>query len=192
MTTTSSPAQVVQMAALGARTLDDAWLLYHEAFADLATRTVQRHLMTHAEFAQVCTDQRITKFVAIDGDGVLRGLSVMTTDLDAWPLISAAYFERHWPTLHAQRQIWYLGFACVADPGTITGGKVFARLIEQMWVEPAAARGMVWMDFCNERADNLVPGIRAIVRRLGRAHTFRPYDAQQFWAFDFTREGDPR
>jgi hypothetical protein len=190
--TTTSPAQVVQMAALGAQTMDDAWHLYRDSFADLAARAVQRHLMTHAEFAQVCTDPRITKFVAIDGEGVLRGLSVMTTDLGAWPLISPQYFARHWPTLYEQRRIWYLGFACVTDPRTITGGRVFARLIEQMWAEPSAARGMVWMDFCNQRADHLVPGIRLIVLRLGRPHTFRPYDAQQFWAFDFTREGDPR
>jgi hypothetical protein len=190
--TTTTPAQVVQMTVLGSQTMRDAWHLYRDAFTDLARLAAQRHLMTRAELAQVCTDERIVKYVAIDGAGVLRGLSVMTNDLDAWPLISPPYFEHHWPTLYEQRRIWYLGFACVTDPGTVAAGAVFAKLIEQMWQVPSGNRGMVWMDFCNLRAAALVPGIRNVVRRLGRPHTFRPYDAQQFWAFDFTREGDPR
>ncbi len=51
-------------------TLDDAdgdlWALYENAFQDLRSQAVQRHLMTQAEFKELCLDHRVDKYVVRD------------------------------------------------------------------------------------------------------------------------------
>lgn len=164
----------------------DCWHLYADAFTDLNRLAAQRHLMTPAEFNTVCSDPRITKYIATRGDGTVLGMSVLTNDLAAWPLIAESYFEHHWPEQYAARQIWYLGFACVAGSGLLAG-LVFEKLIEQMAVGARAVRGMVFMDFCTANVARLIRGIRRTVARLDPEHTFSVYDTQQFWGFDFSK-----
>lgn len=161
----------------------DCWHLYLGAFTDLNRLAAQRHLMTPTEFNDVCSDPRITKYIAVRGDGAVAGMSVMTNDLSAWPLIAEPYFQHHWPVQYAAREIWYLGFACVEHPGH--DGHVFEKLIEVMAEAPRAAHGLVFMDFCTANVARLIRGIRRTVARLDPEHTFHLYDSQQFWGFDF-------
>lgn len=166
---------------------DEAWNLFSVAFASMRTAAMQRHMMTRPEFDTVMADTRVTKYLATDGTGML-GMSTLTNDLDAVPLIEPAWFEHRFPAPYTARQIWYLGFACVRDPATLTGGKVFSALIDHMAIPARLTRGMVFMDFATANAARLVPGIRRTVARLDPEHTFERYDSQEFWGFDF-REG---
>jgi hypothetical protein len=174
---------VKEHATLPPSLFDDCWFLYTDAMARLAHLAIQRHLMTPAEFRAVCNDPRITKYTAVR-DGAVVGMSVLTDDLTAVPLIEPRWFAHHFPDQYAARNIWYLGFACVTGGGAVAG-HVFARLIERMATGARAARGMVFMDFCSANVARLIPGIRLAVKRLDPDHTFRVYDSQEFWGFDF-------
>lgn len=166
----------------------EAWDLYVAAFEPLKTVAVQRHLMTRDEFTTVATDRRVTKYLATGTDGRLLGMSTLTNDLDAVPLVEPAWFAHHFPAPYTARQIWYLGFACVRDPSAIRSGLVFSKLIDHMAIPARLTRGMVFMDFCTANVARLIPGIRRTVARLDPEHTLQVYDGQEFWGFDF-REG---
>lgn len=183
---TGTETAVHQYDALSSVLAQDCWDLYADAFTDLNRLAAQRHLMTPAEFSAVCADTRITKYLALRGDGTVLGMSVMTNDLDSWPLIAPAYFEHHWPEQYAARQIWYLGFACVSGTGPLVG-IVFEQLIEEMAVGARACRGMVFMDFCTKNAARLVRGISRTISRIDPDHSFGVYDTQQIWGVDFSK-----
>ncbi len=187
--TASSAFAVHAFAELSPDTTAAAYHMYVDAFTDLARLAAQNHLMTVSEFAAICADRRITKYVATNGNGAVVGMSTLTNDLDAVPLISTHFFAHHWPDLYMARKIWYLGFACVADPGT--DGHIFVALIEQMYIPARDARGMVFMDFCTHNVARLVRGIGRTVARMDPDHTFQVYDAQQYWGFDFTAKVRP-
>ena len=73
------------------------WTMYRDAFEELNTLAVQRHMMFRSEFDEVMADPRVDKYVALDDDGTMCGVATYTNDLDAVPLIAPQYFERHWP-----------------------------------------------------------------------------------------------
>ncbi len=77
--------------------IEAAWRLYEEAFQDLKSLAVQRHLMYRSEFDEVMRDSRVQKYLCYEDDGTLCGLSTYTNDLHAIPLIAPEYFEHHWP-----------------------------------------------------------------------------------------------
>src|SRR5258706_16131432 len=83
---------------------EEAWTLYSEAFDELNALAVQRHLMYRNEFDDVMADPRVQKYLCLDVDDALRGMSIYTNDLGAVPLISPPYFERHWPEHFAERR----------------------------------------------------------------------------------------
>lgn len=184
MTITPTAVTVTTYTDLPRDLFDDCWLMYEAAFTPLARLAAQRHLMTMAEFLTVVRDPRITKYVATNPDGTVVGMSTLTNQLAAWPLISVPYFSHNWPEPYARGRIWYLGFACVTHPRH--DGPAFEQLITRMAVGPRAAHGMVFMDFCTANVLRLIPGIRRTVARLDPEHTFQVYDRQEFWGFDFT------
>lgn len=169
-------------------TTADAWNLYAQAFEESKKIAMQRHLMTPDEFTAVTGDRRVTKYLATGTDGHLVGMSTLTNHLDAVPLIEPAWFAERFPAPFHNREIWYLGFACVADPRTLTGGLVFEKLIEHMAIPARMTRGMVFMDFATANRTRLIPGIRRTVARLDPEHTLQVYDAQEYWGFDFRQE----
>ena len=87
-----------------------AWELYEGAFGELRSLAVQRHLMYQSEFDDVLLDSRIQKYLCLDDDGRLCGLSTYTNDLFAMPLIAPEYFARRWPELYHENKVWYCGF----------------------------------------------------------------------------------
>jgi hypothetical protein len=124
--------------------LERAWRLYDEAFRDLNAMTVQRHLMTPAEFDAVMADRRVDKYLALSDDGELLGLAPYTNDLDAVVLISPAYFARRWPQHFERRAVWYCEF--VAVPGHQKG--VFVDLITELYRRAEEMRGVIGLDVC--------------------------------------------
>ncbi|MBB2944083.1 hypothetical protein FB565_003812 [Actinoplanes lutulentus] len=168
---------------------DDAWAFYQETFSDLAILAVNRHLMYRHEFDELMADKRADKYVAIDSDGGIVGLGVMTNELDAVPLISPKYFEYHWPDLFEERRLFYVVFVG-ASVGT-RGAGVFISLLRSMYKAIGAVDGKVFVDICsyNEERNSLPRMISMILGRVaGQAQPTR-LDAQSFWMYEFPPPG---
>ena len=182
---------VTQERVLGDLTAVKAWVMYEEVFAPINEMAAQRHLMTEAEFKEVAADQRIRKFLAYDHEGHLVGISTITNDLDAWPLISPPYFRLNWPDRYEREAIWYIGFV---GARAVEGENVFAALIEAMSPLVFDSDGITAMDFCsyNEDVRQMPRATRALLKRLHPspwAVEGRQVDTQATWVFRFDGEG---
>lgn len=170
--------------------VDHAWELYRRLFAPLAPYAVQQHLMPRPDFEAIMADKRIDKHCAVAGGwqrgGRLLGMGVLTNEIEAWPLISPAYFERRWPRLAAERKIWWCGFVGV-DPHAPAG--TFRRLIDTMYAPADLAGGIVGIDVCayNDEVHHLT---RAVTRMLMGTSAGRVVvevaDAQRYVLFHTT------
>ena len=165
--------------------IENAWKMYEESFRGLNALAVQRHLMYRHEFDEVMRDPRVQKYLSLDDEGTMCGLSTYTNDLDAMPLISPQYFERRWPDLYAQRKIWYCGFVAVLP--TAGARSSFADLVEAMYLLAAAQNGIIGLDFCqhNDEARKMSRVIRLMLQRLSGNCAAEMMDAQQFWIYEF-------
>jgi hypothetical protein len=163
--------------------------IYADSFLGISALAVQQHMMPAKEFIDMCTDDRIEKWLVRDVNGDLIGMGVQTTDLDAWPLISPAYFERKWPKLYADRTIWYVGFVCTRQdpPAPIA---TFAEIITAMSEPTRAAGGISVMDYCTVNvARGLPKGALRILRRSLAGTQMEAIDQQTFVAYDFGENG---
>lgn len=156
--------------------------LYREAFEEIDTLAVQRHLLTELELLDIWGDPRVQKWVAFEG-GEPVGVSVITNDLDAWPLISPRYFARHHAERYSSRRIWYIGFVFGA-PGQTA---VFTELISAMAPQVVEGAGMAVMDFAsyNVNVRHIDRATGLLMRRLHRGVTGGPIDAQHFYGWEF-------
>ncbi|GAA1865910.1 hypothetical protein [Asanoa iriomotensis] len=162
---------------------EEAWHLYASAFDELRHVAVQRHVLYRTEFDDIMSDDRVEKYVAIAPDGALAGLSTLTNDLSAMPLISPDYFAHRWPDHYAARRIWYLGFLAIAATHRHSGA--FEALIERMWRVVRANAGVAALDLC---ARNESGGLDAAITRRLTALTpdVLPtrLDTQAFWSWE--------
>lgn len=153
------------------------WWMYRNAFTDINALAAQRHLMSYEEFYDLMREPRVVKFIAKSGNRMV-GLSVMTFDLEAWPLVSPEFFERRFPG----RQIFYIGFV-----GTDQTEGAYLALIDRMYQDVIAADGVCAMDFAGHNVDELQIGrkVNALLRRTNPAARGGVVDRQEFWAWDF-------
>ncbi|WP_157110707.1 hypothetical protein [Nocardia anaemiae] len=161
---------------------DEAWTFYRETFTEINAMAAQRHLMHRDEFVDVMGDERIAKYLLFDDDNSLVGLGVSTNDLDAWPLISSAYFRRIYPEHYAARTLWYIGFIGVR-PDRFGG---FAAMLEAMSAPQRHAGGVALMDYCSFNVDEKAV-LASSLRILGRYSDprLRTLDTQTFVAYEF-------
>jgi hypothetical protein len=158
--------------------IGDAWQLYHEAFKELNAFAVQRHLMYRAEL-----DARVQKYICLDDDGAMCGLSTYTNDLDAVPLISPQYFARRWPQHYAERRIWYVGFVAVRDGAPLT---TFSSLIAAMH-ETSTRGALTALDVCSrtDEVRHLPRSVRVLLHRIGGRVRMERLDEQSYWLYEF-------
>jgi len=161
------------------------WALYENAFQELRSQAVQRHLMFRSEFEELLQDKRVPKYVVRDEEqGRVAALSTMTNDLAAVPLISPEYFERNWPELYASQRIWYVGFVAV-DPD-YQGSPAMGGLIEKLCQDVDTSGGLVCLDICEHRSRRM---LAAGIERLAGQHLpgliRTRLDAQVFWGYEF-------
>jgi hypothetical protein len=163
--------------------IEDAWQLYHEAFSELNALAVQRHLMYRAEFDEVMLDPRVQKYLCLDDDGALCGLSTYTNDLDAVPLISPQYFERRWPRHYAEHRIWYVGFVAVQEGAPLS---TFASLIGAMH-ETSTRDSITALDVCSrtEEVRHLPRSVRVLLHRISGNVRMERLDEQSYWLYEF-------
>jgi hypothetical protein len=165
--------------------IEEAWSLYYTAFRELNAFAVQRHLMYRDEFDDVMRDRRVQKYLCLDDDENLCGLSTYTNDLDAVPLISPAYFQRRWPGLYADRRIWYCGFVAVHPQSR--SATAFGDMVEAMYQVAAIQNGIIALDMCrfNDETRRLSRVIPLMLHRLaGKVRTER-MDDQSYWLYEF-------
>jgi hypothetical protein len=163
------------------------WKLYDDAFRELNTLAVQRHLMYRSEFDEVMRDSRIDKYLALDDDGTVCGIATYTNDLDALPLISPPYFEHHWPEHYAAKRIWYIGFVAVSP--VAQGREAFAQLVEQMYLVAVTQNGLVGLDICsyNDDVRRMSRIFKLMVSRNCETMKFSRIDQQSFWLYEFPK-----
>ena len=165
--------------------LEPAWRLYDDAFRELNALAVQRHLMYRSEFDEVMRDARVQKYLCLDDDGTLVGLSTYTNNLSAMPLIAPEYFQRRWPDLFQQHKIWYCGFVAVLPGGREK--RAFADLVEAMYLVAANQNGIIGLDFCgfNDERRNMSRVIRLMLNRLSGGVKAECMDQQSYWLYQF-------
>jgi hypothetical protein len=164
---------------------ESAWRLYTEAFAELRTAAVQRHVMHRHEFDEVMADERVLKYFSTDADrsSAVSALATFTNDLESMPLISPDYFAHRWPALFADRRIWYLGFFAVKPSHRSTG--IFEGVIDRMWQNVVASDGMGALDICRHNDEAGLP--QAIHRALDSftdGVRVSRIDEQAYWIFE--------
>ncbi len=165
-----------------------AWKLYYDAFEELDTLAVQRHLMYRSEFDEVMHDRRVDKYLAYGEVGNLLGVATFTNQLDAVPLISSAYFARRWPALYETGRIWYIGFMATSPAGR--PGALLA-LASAMYGVAAVRGGVVGLDVCRHNGDGRGMGrtLEGLVRRHSPGVVVERADEQTYWLYEFPETG---
>ncbi|MEV0713744.1 hypothetical protein [Asanoa sp. NPDC050611] len=162
---------------------EEAWHLYTDAFAELRQAAVQRHVLYRTEFDDIMSDDRVEKYVAVSPTGDLAGLSTLTNDLTAMPLISPEYFANRWPDHYKDRRIWYLGFIAIAAPERRSG--VFEAMIERMWRVVRANAGVAALDLCaRNESRQLDAAITRTLTALTPEVVPTRLDTQAFWSWE--------
>jgi len=165
--------------------IGEAWDLYYTAFQELNALAVQRHLMYRGEFNEVMADERVQKYLSLDDQSTLCGLSTYTNDLDAVPLISPQYFQRRWPQHFAERRIWYCGF--VAVRASERAASAFSELVEAMYLAARTQNGIIGLDFCrfNDSSRRMARVIELKLHRLSGEVRAERMDEQSYWLYEF-------
>jgi hypothetical protein len=163
------------------------WSFYDRAFEALRIRAAQRHALTRSEFDDQMIDSRVSKHIVYDGGngGKPVGMTTLTNDLKAVPLISPEFYEARWSRLYAEQRIWYVGFLAI-DPD-YHGTGVLAQMIGSMCSVIPPHGGVIAADICKFNEENmLLPDTFA---RLAGTFVRQPekqrLDAQVFWAYEF-------
>ena len=167
------------------------WSFYDRAFEALRVRAAQRHALNHSEFHTQMIDDRVTKHIVFDAENAGKpvGMTTLTNDLSAVPLISPEFYEARWPRFYAEKKIWYVGFLAV-DPD-YHGTGVLAQMIGSMCAVIPEQGGVIAADICQFNQDAmLLPDAFA---RLAGSFTRQPekqrLDTQVFWGYEFASVG---
>ena len=144
------------------------WSFYDRAFEALRVRAAQRHALTRDEFDDQMIDSRVTKHIVYDtGNGNTPvGMTTLTNDLKAVPLISPEFYEARWPQFYAEQKIWYVGFMAI-DPD-YHGTGVLAQMIGSMCSVIPPRGGVVAADICKFNEEAMHP-------------TYQFYAEQKIW-----------
>lgn len=169
---------------------ESAWEIYRVAFERLRVLAVARHLMTRAEFDEVCDDVRVDKYLGVTAEGRICAFGTFTNDIAAMPLISEDYFAHRWPAHHAARRIWYIG--CVGVHPQFRSSGIFARMVAQMCRVVEREGGIAGIDICrfNEQELALPRLINRLVDTVSDGAVAHRLDEQTFWAYEFPVAAD--
>ncbi len=163
---------------------DGAWATYLAAFEPLRSIALQRHLMTRAEFDEVCDDVRVVKYLAVqDGEGVV-GMGTMTNRIEAMPLVEPAYFAHRWPEHWAAGRCYYIGF--VASHPDRHGSALFTELVQVMSYMASLTGGVTVLDVCSHHVEQhaLPQSIERITASVVTEVALEQVDAQTYWAYE--------
>lgn len=171
------------------RLADQMWALYLEAFAPVASLAAARHLLTRAELDAEFDNPRVDKIVGFTDDATPVGFITRTQDMAALPWISADTYRARFPVQAAEGRLYFLPIMAMSP--RFQGRGYGVALVQRMFAEPAARRGIVAWDYSNANAE-----LQDLVARLvAVAHSVRParlrvVDVQTYYALDFDEADD--
>jgi len=125
------------------------WDVFNECFTEMHMVAIQDHTMNRPKFDAMMADTGVEKLVSIDDDGAVVGLTTVTTDLTAVPLINPLFFDR-WP--HLNGRIFYVQFIGVLPRA---GVGPLMQVVDYVGHRAAAAKGAVSFDACMYNNDVL-------------------------------------
>jgi len=156
------------------------WPVYEESFGPLRIRAAARQVLTEEEFAAELEDTRVWKYVALDGEGRLAGLTTVADDISTMPWISPEYYQHHYPDEWSRRALFYSGISLVRPD--MRRRPVFSHMGICVAQRVAAARGILAYDMCGyNSADRLLA--RASEQILNRVAPFevQAVDVQTYY-----------
>lgn len=126
--------------------MDSFWPVYEKAFGPLRVLAAARQVLTMDEFNAALEDPRVWKYVALDADGGLAGLTTLTDDLSTMPWISPEYYQHRYPDEWSRKAVFYSGVALVRQD--MRRYHVFAGMTTCVAQRVAAANGICAVDMC--------------------------------------------
>ena len=156
------------------------WSLYEQSFGPLRVRAAARQVLTEDEFAAELDNPRVWKYVALDTQGELAGLTTLTDDVSTMPWISPDYFAHRYPEETSRQAVFYVGVTLVRPD--MRRDHVFTMMAKHVGNRVAAARGVLGYDICAYNDQDRSLG-RVTARLLNRLSTFevRPIDVQTYY-----------
>lgn len=127
--------------------VDSLWTVYEESFGPLRVLAAARQVLTKAEFAAELEDPRVWKYVALDAEGGLAGLTTVAADISTMPWISPEYYQHHYPDEWARGALFYSGLSLVRPD--MRDRPVFSQMVTCMAQRVAAAQGILACDICS-------------------------------------------
>lgn len=145
--------------------IDACYQVYESSFGDLRALAAARHVLTRVEFAEEMADPRIDKYVALDAEGAMLGMSALAVDLAAVPWISEDFYAARYPEHTARGVVYYLGFTMVDRRRQRAG--VFEAMVDEIVVRLRREPAMCVWDMCKVNIDaGLNRGIVGILERV--------------------------
>jgi hypothetical protein len=170
---------------------ETCWSFYDRAFEALRVRAAQRHALNRGEFDAQMADRRVIKHIVFDAQNPTKpvGMTTLTNDLSAVPLISPEFYQARWPEFYAAQQIWYVGFLAV-DPD-YHGTGVLAQMIGSMCALIPLQGGVIAADICqfNQDAMSLPDAFARLAGTFTRQPEKQRLDTQVFWGYEFASSG---
>lgn len=161
--------------------VDDFLQIYRDAFAPLEVRSPARQALSDDEFRHEMVDPSVLKFVAIDADGEIVGLSLVATDLATVPWISVPFYEARYPEHVAEGRLFYFGALLVRPERQ--GGPWATFLLDHLFGFLADRRAIGAFDCCGFNVD--VVGLPDLIERSGHRVTrfqLEHLDRQDYFA----------
>lgn len=182
--TTPSGVRVERRSVLDEQLTAALYPTYEAAFGPLRAKAAARHVLTEAEFAEEMLDPRVDKYLALNEDDEVLGLSTFTGDLSAVPWVSPEYYAARFPEETARGALYYLGFTLV-EPRHHRSG-IFESMVGTIVERLRSERAVCVWDMCAFNRDvlGLERGIVAILESSGGAR-MSTLDTQTYVAAEF-------
>lgn len=160
-----------------------AWDAYQDAFAELRSAAIQRHVMTRAEFDDVMADERVSVYLAQQPDGVIVAIATLASDLAAMPLVSPEFFAARWPEHYAADRCWYIGLVGVRPQAQ--GGGAFELIVSTVAATLGPSGGVLVLDVPQRNMEGFhVPrAVKRIADAVVPDVSCEMVDAQGYWAY---------
>ncbi|HET9649062.1 MAG TPA: hypothetical protein VFP34_12655 [Microlunatus sp.] len=173
--------QVIMQRQLSTEIIAELYPRYASAWDVLLEEAAARHVLSETEFHQEMTDVRLEKYLVVDEDDHIVGMTTVTTDLNAIPWINPTYYLHRYPQQADSGTLFYLGYAFV-DTGHRRSAALalMSEAVNQRLVE---TRGVICFDICGYNT------ARAIGRHLERLFSsgteIHTLDTQTYFAADY-------
>lgn len=159
---------------------DSFWPVYEESFGPLRVLAAARQVLTEEEFSAELEDPRVWKYVALDTDGHVAGLTTVADDISTMPWISPEYYQHHYPNEWARGALFYSGVSLVRPD--MRRYPVFSRMVTCLAQRVAAAQGILAYDMCgyNVESRSMAKASEQILNRVADFEV-RAVDIQTYY-----------